>query len=400
MLRHQGSGVSGPIRRMSSIGLAGGAPSWVLRGAGVAATLDIDFVNNQAWNSPASASIASLLTCTRASTGYYTKADGTLTTFLSNVLRYGTNGLLLEAAKTNVVLWNRDLTNGVWTASSCTVAKDQTGNDGTVNGASSLTAVGANATVLQSITLASSARFQSAWVKRLNGSGTINMTMDNGSTWTAIVPTGTWTKLIIPTQTMANPTVGFRIVTSGDAIAVDFVQNENSGLFSSSPIPTTTVGVTRAADAIQILLSAIAGFSTSVGSMYAQAKTLGALTSQGIAQITKDGNNAIIMAWGNGSSIPRLRVDSGGSNTFLSDCAAVSADVLTKLGMAWTTNDAASYQDGSQKTTDSSVTVPSGLTTLYFGAAPGWYGTPDHYLTRFAYWNSRISNAALQATTT
>ena len=29
-------------------------------------------------------------------------------------------------------------------------------------------------------------QFQSAYVKRLTGTGTINMTMDNGSTWTAI----------------------------------------------------------------------------------------------------------------------------------------------------------------------------------------------------------------------
>jgi hypothetical protein len=103
----------------------------------------------------------------------------------------------------------------------------------------------------------SSARFQSAYVKRITGAGAIQMTMDNGATWTAIVPTSAWTKLTIPTQTLANPTVGFRIVTSGDAIAVAFVQNEN-GIFATSPILTTVAAATRDVDVLQITGAALA----------------------------------------------------------------------------------------------------------------------------------------------
>lgn len=162
-----------------------------------------------------------------------------------------TCGLLLEGTRTNVVLWNRDLTNAAWTKVNVTAAKDQIGVDGVASGASKITASAANGTCLQAITLASSARAQSCYVKRVTGSGVINMTMDNGATWTAITVTAAYTRVTIPTQTLANPTVGFRIVTNGDAIAVDYVQNEN-GAFYSSVIPVTTVAVVRATDLLTV----------------------------------------------------------------------------------------------------------------------------------------------------
>ena len=161
-------------------------------------------------------------------------------------------GVKIELAATNVVLRNRDLTNASWTKTNCTAAKDQTGIDGVSNSASSLTASAGNATCLQAITLASSARYQTAFVKRLTGSGTIEMTMDNGTTWTAVTVTASWSRVSIPKQTLANPTVGFRIVTSGDAVAIDFVQNENSTV-ESSPIEVPAGStVTRAVDQVAI----------------------------------------------------------------------------------------------------------------------------------------------------
>jgi hypothetical protein len=188
--------------------------------------------------------------------------DGTLGTVAANVLRTEwvdldadgireTPGILLEGTRTNIVLWNRDMTNAAWTKTTMTAVKDQTGVDGVTNSASSLLATAGNATCLQAIVLGSSQRAQFCYVKRLVGSGTINMTMDNGATWTVVTVTSTttWTKVTIPSQTLANPTVGFRIVTNADKIAVDYVQNEN-GAFESSPMATTTAAVVRAADSL------------------------------------------------------------------------------------------------------------------------------------------------------
>ena len=95
-------------------------------------------------------------------------------------------GLLIEGSRANVVLYSNDLTNAAWTKTNITAALNQTGADGVANSASSITASAANGTVLQSITLASSQRIQSALVKRITGTGVINMTTDGGTTWVAV----------------------------------------------------------------------------------------------------------------------------------------------------------------------------------------------------------------------
>jgi hypothetical protein len=156
-------------------------------------------------------------------------------------------GILVEEARTNIALWNRDLTNAVWVKVNTTAAKTEVGIDGVANSASLITATAPAATTLQTIVLSSSTRQQSAWVKRVTGTGVVNMTTD-GVTWTAVAVTADWTRVTIPAQAaVVNPVLGFQIMTSGDAIAVDFVQNE-TGTGATSSIPTTTAATTRAAD--------------------------------------------------------------------------------------------------------------------------------------------------------
>jgi hypothetical protein len=159
-------------------------------------------------------------------------------------------GWLIEESRTNVVLYSRDLTNAAWVKTNCAASLSQTGIDGVASSASLLTASADAATCLQSITLASSSRFQTAYLKRITGSGAVSMTMNGGTTWTDItasLSTTAWTRVSIPAQTLTNPSVGFKLATSGDAIAVDGVQNE-AGAFTTSVIFTTSAAVARAAD--------------------------------------------------------------------------------------------------------------------------------------------------------
>lgn len=195
-------------------------------------------------------------TITRATSATYTQG-GVVKTAGTATLRFPTDagGLPLGmrvtmAAQTELCLWNRDLTNAVWTATTATVAKDQAGADGTATSASSILATAGNATVLQTITSGSAARVSGAYVKRLVGTGIINMTQDNGSTWTPITLTAAWTFVSIPQQTLTNPIVGFQIVTNGDQIAVDFVSNRIAAVVFDV-IATTTVTVTQNADQIK-----------------------------------------------------------------------------------------------------------------------------------------------------
>lgn len=125
-----------------------------------------------------------------------------------------------------------------------------TGIDNAANSASTLTAGAADATILQTLTLAAAARSFSAYVKRRTGSGSVYITRDGGTNWTDITSSlgASWTRVKIENTSVLNPSVGFKIATSGDAIDVDCVQDE-AGASISSPIITTTAAVTRNADA-------------------------------------------------------------------------------------------------------------------------------------------------------
>jgi hypothetical protein len=87
-------------------------------------------------------------------------------------------------------------------------------------------------------------------------------------TWTDItaqINSSTWSRVQI-TSTLANPSVGFKISTSGNAIDVDCVQNE-AGIWATSPIVTTTAAVTRNADSLSYQTAS--NWSDTAGTAYA-----------------------------------------------------------------------------------------------------------------------------------
>jgi hypothetical protein len=161
------------------------------------------------------------------------------------------NGLLIEESRTNRILWCRDATQTDWVKLNVTAAKDQVGVDGVASSASSLTATLANGTCIQTITLASGSRTGSVYLKRITGTGDIQVSLD-GTTYTTVdLSNGLWNRIAI-SATVLNPVVGIRIVTSGDAVAMDFGQVED-GANVTSPILTTTASVIRATEVTQIL---------------------------------------------------------------------------------------------------------------------------------------------------
>ena len=198
-------------------------------------------------------------------------------------------GFRREASATNNLLHSRDLSNAAWsTKTNITAAKTATGLDGIANTATTLTATAADAIILQPITLASAARCASAYVKRRTGTGTISFTQDGGGSWTDItsqINSSTWSRVQI-TATLANPSVGFKISTSGDAIDVDCVQNE-AGSVATSPIVTTTATITRNADSLTFQTASNIDFA--VGTLYCETQIASSLTSRRAVLVGSDG---------------------------------------------------------------------------------------------------------------
>ena len=241
--------------KADGLGQSFNMPGWVKAGANV----DIDFKNGRSWggafphlkgtiSSPLYQDDVLIDETTYNTNFYYPSGPAGSGGLLMTNSTYGSFitanwGVWADSPATFVNLYSRNLTNAAWVATSMTTALNQVGADGVSNAASSITATGANATILQSVTLASAAVYQSCYLKRLSGSGVVNMTMDGGTTWTAVVPTTTWTRFYIPTQTLANPSVGLQLVTSGDSVAVDFF-NTNTGANGNPGGSQTTTSAT------------------------------------------------------------------------------------------------------------------------------------------------------------
>ena len=205
------------------------------------------------------------------------------------------NGLLIEESRANSLLWCRDATNAAWVKTNVTAAKTQTGIDGVANACTSLTATSANGTCVQTVTLASASRTSSVYLKRLSGTGNVQVTMDN-VTWTTVdLSNGLWNRIVL-SATVTNPVVGIRLATSGDAVAMDFGQIE-AGAFVTSPILTTTAIVTRSADVASMSgQNFITWYAQEIGTIYTESfsSTIPSTSLAGIYDIRGAGNNSIM----------------------------------------------------------------------------------------------------------
>lgn len=161
-------------------------------------------------------------------------------------------GLLLEGSSTNLLNWSESFattggTNNNW--SDTNITRTSTNNVDPANRTTALriTASAANGTIISTAAIGSSAqRTFSIWLRRVSGTGNIQYTLDNGTTYTTQAITSSWVRYTFG-STNANQQVGIRIVTSGDSIELWGAQLEAvSG--ASSYIPTGANQGTRNAD--------------------------------------------------------------------------------------------------------------------------------------------------------
>jgi len=229
-------------RRYSRMGIGGDG-----------STLNLDFTAMSSLDSRFTFSRASTVATYINSSGYVATASGTNTPrFDYDPTTLAAKGLLIESAATNLLNFSETFattggTNNNWADTNLT--RTSTNNTSPRNDATALriTASAANGTIISSAALGTSAaRTLSVWLRRVTGTGNIQFTLDNGSTYTTQAITAAWVRYTFATTTAAQR-VGFRIVTSADAIEIWGAQLE-VGKGASSYIPTVESQVTRAID--------------------------------------------------------------------------------------------------------------------------------------------------------
>lgn len=374
--------------------------------------IHLDFARGVHYVKPAGlpatiAPFASLFTLTGGNESRYMGANGVLIPSATNTPRieYDINGnllgLLIEGARTNIGLHSDDGTNAAWVKSNTTAAKTSTGPDGVANSATRVTATAGNGTILQTVTSGSATRAYSVWLKRITGTGNIQLTVDNGSTWTTKTITSSWARYDISQAAVTNPVFGIRIVTSGDA--VDFYGNQlESAAFPSSYIPTTTASVARTADYALRTPIGTGIYNDLAGTVvcdFSVPTTGGTFKNPYWIGDNSTNQNALNTWAPNGSGNINAIVFSGGVTSVLTSYGAIAVNTRYKIATAAQLNDFATAMNGSAVTTDASGAMPVGVDRVIIGSASG---PGDHlygHIRRLDYWPERKANAELQRLT-
>jgi hypothetical protein len=179
------------------------------------------------------------ITFTRASTGTYY------------------DGKTVAKAEENLLLRSQDY-SATWTVTNLTPVTGKTAPDGTST-ATEFTASAANAVLTQGFTAIAGSYTFSVYLRRVTGTGDIQIAADNG-TWNTKVITATWARYdITQTATAGAKTAGIRVVDSGDAIEVWGAQLEQRSSVTAYTV-TTTAPITNYIPALQSAASGVARF--------------------------------------------------------------------------------------------------------------------------------------------
>lgn len=301
-------------------------------------------------------------------------------------------GVLIEEARTNLCLQSNDLTSATWTKSNVNTTLTATGPDGVANSATTVTAIGANGTVSQSITSGSAQRLTTAFLRRRTGTGNVDLTQDGGLSWVTQAVTSSWTPFTLTPVTSANPVIGLRIVTSGDAVDVAYFQHE-LGAFATSPIVTAGSTATRVRDSISIASSL---FPNGTG------QTFHAITKNLL--VTPSGGNTNILGV-NAAATASLYCGNDSTASYYNGTSSISK----VHGGSFTggTVKVASSSDASNASVTGNGLAPTtgalglaAISSMQIGSQQGVGAFLNGYLNRLIYLPRRMSDAELQGLTT
>ncbi|QEH36486.1 hypothetical protein OJF2_50700 [Aquisphaera giovannonii] len=318
-------------------------------------------------------------------------------------------GTLFQKARTNYVLWNRDLTNPVWTATGMTVAKDQVGIDGASNSASSLTATAPNATIFQTLAVSGTNQRVTYYVRRITGTGAAQITGNGGTSYTNMSLSGVYGRFLV-TATGTNPTIGIRLATAGDKIAVDAVQDE-VGTDATSPILTTSSPVLRSAESASASTSG--WFNSSAGTLEAEVMRSSTASDEvDFAASIDDGGALNNISVTTSTNLPGGRITKNGTAyNSAGMLPSYAANILAKVAVSYNSSGVSSaYSDSNQDlvstqfnsipaTDISNAVVPTGMTTIRFGNSQDGTRSLNGCLQRVKYHTGNLTTSQKPATT-
>jgi hypothetical protein len=201
-----------------------------------------------------------------------------------------------------------------------------------------------------------------------------------------------------PTRTTYTftPTAGVLVLTVTGSVAMAQLE---AGAFATSYIPTVASQVTRAADNASMIGNNFARwYNQTEGTLYSDVSQF-ALPSATVnsMQISNGASNSFQLSLATFGTAAAFQVVDNTTQANLGP-GTVTVNVGYKLSGAYKINDFASSLNGAAAVTDTSGTVPTGMTTLGIGVRLG--GTfLNGTIKRIAFYPRRLANTELQGIT-
>jgi len=345
------------------------------------------------------------LTVTRATTATRVNSAGLIESVASNVPRLDYKdstcpSILVEPQRTNLALRSQEFDNLTWTIFNGSVLANQTiAPDGT-NTAEKVTMGGAgSATLRQTISGVSNGTVVTFSLYIKQGSGvTAFLDISDTKSTVDITPTANWTRY---TYSVAfNSTNNFIDIelrgTSGVAYCYIWGAQLEAGSYATSYISTTSASVTRNADVISKTgISSLIGQTE--GTMYFDLKTI---ANNDFKRLSVNGGsyvNSIFFDFDNTNTL-YAKVFNGGSAVATLIASGINIANRNKIAIAYKNNDFSFYVNGTQVSSQSSGSIPSGLANYEFSLAGNQIFEGN--INTSALWKTRLTNAELAELTT
>lgn len=354
-------------------------------------------------------------TVTRASVGYAETRGGQLLLFGQDEPRITDKGLLVEEARTNLLLESQEFNSAVWskiaggTGSVPTVtANAAVAPDGTLTAdrigfnAGTGTTDADRSVVRQTVTVVAGTANAGAIYLKGTAGGQLVLRHAAGVDYQLITLTGDWqrvTRVETASGTSAQFEFGIRQDighgTINSAITVDVWQADlQAGAFITSPIRTGGATATRAADSVSIGGLSVASPVT----LYTE-HILAAVPAQTSywAQVDDGSLNNRIATFSSSTGFGRANITTAGVVEMDSAATTLQAG-LNKHAVRSLANDGRHALNGSLSAQDTAVNTPGPLSTFRLGAF-GAGGYANAYLRRAVLYPRAFSDAELQAAT-
>lgn len=339
-------------------------PLW--KNARAVPSLDLRFAENKSLTDAKTG--ASLVTFTRASTGTYVGSDGLIKSATTNEARFDHNpttgeslGLLVEEARTNLVLRSEELDNASWTKQSSVSVSANT----TISPDGALTADTVTADqslgIFQSVAATVSTTYtNSVYIKA--GTATAIMLRDDTGAGrhivfnpsTGVITATSGTLVSSGSQALNNGWYRYFMTYVADATTARGIIRPNSagsaqtfiawgaqieaGAFATSYIPTTTATATRAADVASITGANFSSwYNQTEGTVFAETQQIGSILGYTMALSDGTDNNRIAQfrsATTLGSRITRSGTSTNPSNITIADLVSLRSVIAARAGNA------------------------------------------------------------------